>query len=138
MEKVKIDEEKGEIEIKLDPKLYSLDVIYSTAYVFLDKAYIKLDGNPEQEVIVQLKTKNKDNTEKLKNDFYNELLNYAFYKRQTEKTGDIRKIILQKVLFTNDNNICEECDEEFEFDDPEGIATPWEEKYGKDTDKNKS
>ena len=33
----------------------------------------------------------------------------------------------------NNSNLSEDLDDDFEFDDPEDIATPWEEKYGKES-----
>ena len=116
------------MEIKINPKIYPLDVIYKAAYVMLDKAFILLDGNPETEVIVKIKGKNGED-EKLKDEFSSELLNWAVYKDQSEKNAEIRKTIIQRALLTN--GFEEKKDDDY-LDDPEGIAIPWEEKYGKD------
>ena len=51
--------------MKINPNLYSLEVIYSAAYAFLNKAYILLDGNPEKEILVKLKSKSNEDPEKL-------------------------------------------------------------------------
>ena len=48
---------KDSVKVSVDTKIYPLDVIYSSAYVFLDKAYILLDGNPEEVVVVELRPK---------------------------------------------------------------------------------
>jgi His-Xaa-Ser system protein HxsD len=125
------------IKIKVKTNLYPLDVIYSTAYVFLDKSYVVLDGDPEKEIEVELALKKKGDLEKLKNDFLNELLNYAFYKNKLKETYSIRELILNKALFENikdDDYLIGIPDGDFE--DLEGIATPWEDKY--DSDKNSS
>lgn len=134
------------VVISISPKIYSLDVVYSAAYVFLDKAYILLSGEPKKEIMVELRPKEKRNEiEKLGREFSNELINYAFYKKQSEKNAPIRQAILQRALLTSElqpreeevGKIEEIGEKEFErsdadyLEDPEGIAVPWEEKYGK-------
>ena len=131
------------ILININPKIYSLDVVYSAAYVFLEKAYILLEGDPEKELIINLKSKeslDEKGLEKLGREFLNELINYSFYQKQSNKNSEIRKIILQRALLTNDpfkmENLGDLGDlEGEEIDDSEEIAIPWEEKYGK-TDGN--
>jgi His-Xaa-Ser system protein HxsD len=91
----------GSVIIKLQPKIYSLDVIYSAAYVFMDRVYIILDGDPEKEIIVKLKAKKSEDMEKLSGEFYNELVNYSVYKKQVEKNSGIRQMIVERALLTN-------------------------------------
>ncbi len=143
------------IIISISPKIYPLDVIYSAAYVFLDKAYVLLNGNPEKEIVVELRPKEKSKKrelEKLGREFSNELLNYAFYKKQSERNAPIRQAILQRALLTSElqpeeegarkieeigeAEKFEESDNDY-LEDPEGIAIPWEEKYGKKASKKK-
>lgn len=129
------------IKISLNPSLYPLDVIYAASYVFLDKAYIFLDGDIHKEITVTITPKKDAKEDNLKGEFMNELINYAAYKTQSEKNKDIRDSILQRALITNDpalldedtdvDKLLEELDDEEFLDDPEGIAIPWEEKYGK-------
>ena len=147
MEKLEIRD--GSAIISVNPMIYPLTIIYSAAYVFLDRAYILLDGNPKKEIVVKLKPKGGDDPEKLANEFFNELINYADYSRRAGQTKKIRETILQRALITNDPSIID-ADEEFEdildeseededyLDDPEGIAIPWEEKYGSEKDENKT
>ena len=139
--------------LKLNPKIYNLDSIYSASYVFLDRAYFLLDGDPEKEVYVKIKPKlNDTNAEKLALEFANELVNYEDYRQRAEMTKTIRETLLQRALITNDpgslpveddkideeiQKILEEIDDDDDvFDDPEGIAVPWEEKYGKQEQEN--
>lgn len=144
---IKNDENK--VIIRINPKIYPLDVIYSAAYVFLDKTYVLIDGDPKKEVIVELKPKENMELEVLGGEFSNELLNYATYKTFSEKNKDVRTIIVQRALITGDPEIIAkqddeeldaetkkildnlESDDENSLDDPESIAIPWEEKYGK-------
>ncbi len=137
---IKINEDENCILISVNPEIYPLDVIYSAAYVFLEKAYLLLEGDPKKEIIIKLTAKERINKEELKKigkEFLNELISYGFYKKQSEKNNLIRQIILQRVLLTgagenNDdcNSLMEETEEEDYLDDPKGIAIPWEEKYG--------
>jgi len=45
--------EKDSVLIPINPEIYPLDVIYTSAYVFIDRAYVIIDGNPKKEVIVK-------------------------------------------------------------------------------------
>jgi len=103
MENMKIEEDS--VVLSVNPKIYSLDVVYSAAYVFLDKAYVLLDGDPETEVLVRLKPKKEEDLEKLGGEFFNELINYADYEKRAAKTKDIREILLKRALVTNDPSI---------------------------------
>ena len=147
MEKLEIKDNSAIISV--NPKIYPLAVIYSASYVFLDRAYILLDGSPEKEILVKLKPKEGNDPEKLADEFFNELINYADYSVRAEQTKKIRETILQRALITNDPSILD-SGEEFEdildeseedegyLDDPEGIAIPWEEKYEGKENENKT
>ena len=137
--------EDGSVILKVNPKLYPLDAVYSAAYVFLDRAYVLLDGDPKKEVIVKLMPKEKHDLKKLGGEFFNELINYADYNKRAKETKSIREMLLQRALITNDPSVLQEGGEELDkvmgeldddedsdyLEDPEGIAIPWEEKYGK-------
>ena len=91
----------GSIVVSVNPKIYPLDVIFSAAYIFTDKNYIILDGNPEEEIIVEIKPKEKTGEmEKIASEFNNELINYGAYAVQVMKNAHLRNIILGKVLQT--------------------------------------
>lgn len=144
-----IEVTKDSVILSINPKLYALETVYSAAYVFLDRAYVLLDGDPKKEIIVKLKSKKKEDLEKLGLEFLNELINYSDYQKRSEQTKKIREILLQRALITNDPSIIQadkefndeieglDDDEDF-LDDPEGIAIPWEEKYGKKSKKGKN
>ena len=117
--------EKTSTVLSINPKLYPLETIYSAAYVFLDRAYIQLDGDPEKEVLVKLKLKEYGDIEKLQGDFLNELINYADYKNRAEQTKKIREMLLQRAIITNDPCVLDEKeDKKGEF---ENVKIPWEE-----------
>jgi His-Xaa-Ser system protein HxsD len=97
---IKIKDNKAIINI--NPKLYPLSVIYSSAYVFLDKVYIMLDGDPKKEVIITITPKNNDKIEDIAGEFGNELINYAEYEFRSKETKEIRETLIKRALFTND------------------------------------
>ena len=135
---MEINKEEGYALISINPKIYPLDVVYSAVYVLLDKAYIVIDGDPAEEIIVEIRSKEKDgDVEEIGHELNNELVNYAVYKTQSEKNKAIRQTIIQRALLTNNfeaDDISDDGEIGDYLDDPEGIAVPWEEKYGNDKD----
>jgi His-Xaa-Ser system protein HxsD len=113
--------------LKLNPLIYSLPVIYSASYVFLDKAYIKLDGDPEKEIKVMIKAKTGHDSSKISDDFCNELINYANYNERAKQSGRIREALLQRAVLGSlgsvNNGIPEDIDE---------TSIPWKQKYARD------
>ena len=93
---------KEHVLVSVNPKIYSLDVVQAAAYVLMDRAYIVIDGDPKEKILVELKPSNKkEDLEKLGRDFNNELINYAVYKVQSERTKEIRETIVKRALLTN-------------------------------------
>ncbi|MEM4367972.1 MAG: hypothetical protein QXO21_03030 [Candidatus Anstonellales archaeon] len=122
----KINKKEKLAIISVNPKIYPLEVIYSAGYVFLDRAYVILDGDPEKEIFIKLIAKSKqEDIEKLALDFNNELLNYAVYVVQAARTSGIRQAIVERALFTVENLPKKEEEDEDEIEDPLGIAKPW-------------
>jgi His-Xaa-Ser system protein HxsD len=142
-----VDKADGTVSIKLNSKLYSPEIIYCAAYIFIDKAYIILDGDPEKEIIVMLKPKGKYDLKKLGLEFYNELLSYSVYSKKNKDSKAVRDAILQRAILTNESYSPQaatadavddkEIEEELKKIDMEAteeikdIAVPWEDKYGK-------
>lgn len=124
------------IKIVVDAKIYPLEAIYGAAYVFLDKAYIRLDGDPKKKIIVLIKEKKGSGgrtAEGLRDDFLNELLNYGLRCQISKNNRKIREYIVGTALLSA-TWAEEKTEKETEKDwqsDPLGIAVPWEEKYGK-------
>jgi len=102
----------GNINIKEDSavltvntKIYPMDVIHSAAYIMIDEAFIILDGDPDSKISVEIrKKKAEQDIMKLVQDFNNELLNYAVYKKQSEKNKQLREAIIQRVLLTSNTH----------------------------------
>jgi len=130
----------NKIILSLNSKLYPLEAVLGAAYVFLDRAYIYLDGDPEKEISVHLKGKReltKKELEDLANEFWNELLNYSLRYQISKNNKKIREYIVGAALLGTEALLGEEAssgssEEILEEDwkkDPLGIGIPWEEKY---------
>ena len=141
-EKISVDARDNSARISLNAKIYPKDVVYSAAYVFTDRAYIILGGDPEGEMTVEMRPKGDVNPEEIAMEFHNELLNYLVYKKMVEKTGPLRNLIVQRALMTASEpppedliavpeGVIETWNEDESVEDPENIAVPWDEKYGK-------
>jgi len=157
---LEINKEEGVVLTKINPKIYSLSVIYTTCYVFVDKAYVHIDGEPEKEITIELKPKKETNLEEFAREFENELIKNAFYNKQHKESLGVKTLLLKRILAMPDkiaelyvhDKVKDKIDKELElieqelesedldddlFDDPEGIAIPWEEKYGKEQNEPK-
>lgn len=94
--------QKDKALFRINPKIYPLELVYSAAYIMIDKAFILLDGDPEKEIIAEIRKKKEDQDLKdLVREFNEELLNYAVYKEQSEKNKELREIILKRALLSN-------------------------------------
>lgn len=110
-DKVVVSGEGNFATVSVDLKIYSLNTVYSAAYVFLDKAYIILDGDPNSGIKVYLKPKNEEDAKKLGFEFWNELLNYAKYSANVKENHEITKMIIQKALFSADESLMQEMED---------------------------
>jgi His-Xaa-Ser system protein HxsD len=89
------------ISLKLNLRPYPLEVIYGTAYAFLDKAYLFLELKSNDEVIVLIKGKSNLNAKELGNladEFGNELINYALRNAISKNNQKIREDIVARAL----------------------------------------
>jgi len=129
-ENIEIDKKDNTVAVTVDPKIYPLDTILSAAYVFIDDAYVIVTGDPNQEVVVKLKGKQKCNLAELGRNFNNELLNYAFYAVQTARTMPIRTALVQRAFFMHSakpamQRAAVPKKEASYLDDPYGIRKPY-------------
>lgn len=101
VDNLEVDEKSGNVVISVNPKIYPINTIFSAAYVLIDKAWVLIDGDPNEEIIVQLRRKNsKINLEELGRSFNNELVSYSIYNVQVEKNAVLRGVIIQKAFET--------------------------------------
>jgi|SRR3989339_588027 len=130
-----MSQEKATIKISLNTKIYPKEAIFGACYVFIDRAYIFLDSRKKDEIEVSFKGKggvSGKELEKLAGEFHNELLNYVHRINLAKANKKIREYIVERALYASIENESRkgEGDGQLEFDDPLGIAVPWEEKYG--------
>jgi len=95
--KLKISQKNNQIIFWLNSKIYRPEAVYSTAYVFIDRAYVFLDGDPKREIAVSLKGKEKltkPQLENLKGEFLNELLNNSIRESVSRKNKRILEYIV--------------------------------------------
>ena len=135
--KVEIREKDNQIIFSLNAKFYSLEAVCAAAYVFIDRAYVFLDGDPKKVIEVSLKGKaklSKVELEGLRGEFLNELLDYILRIQISQKNQKIREYIVASILLSAipQNSSSDSCDPAETGDwqnDPLGIAVPWEEKF---------
>jgi len=148
--------------LKVNPRLYSLRVVYSCAYLFLDKAYISLDGDPQKGILVKIEAKDGKSSRKIAQEFMNELLSASLRYQISRENRKIRECIVGSALLSvseeraprscgcadetdknkhaamnwghvkNSRNYGGPAKKSAAIADPLGIGIPWEEKYGKD------
>lgn len=103
IDNLQIDDAEGTLVVKVNPRFYPLEVIYSASYALLDRAYVVLDGDPQQEILVKLRPLHAgaSDLERLGREFNNELLNYTMYAIQVERNKAVRDAIIQRALLTS-------------------------------------
>jgi His-Xaa-Ser system protein HxsD len=126
---IEIDEKEGFAVFSVNAGIYDDKIVSSAAYIMLDKAFIILDGDPKTTIKVEIrKKKPEQDIKKLVEEFNDELLNYKVYHTQSEKNKNIREMILQRVLMTNNPEYFEDKKEKEEaVEDPEKISKKWDE-----------
>lgn len=93
--------------ISVNPKLYPLSVIYSAAYWLLDRVHVIIDGDPDTEILIEIRPKDKDKKVDIKEigyEFNDELINYSVYTVQATRNKRMREMILENALAGNLRN----------------------------------
>lgn len=140
LDNLAIYEKSDSATLSINPKIFPLDLVYAAAYIMIDKAFIMLDGDPNERIIVQIQRKNKaDDLKDLAVAFNEELLNYAVYKTQSEKNKSLREIILQRVLLTNNQGYSPPpAITQTSFKDSKKIFQSWEERHANEDKQNQT
>jgi len=102
-----IEIHKGFAIISVNPKLYPLSVIYSAAYWLLDRVHVIIDGDPDTEVLIEIRPKDKEQKVDLKEigyEFNDELINYSVYTVQATRNKKLREMIVENALAGNLRN----------------------------------
>lgn len=133
----------GSVTLSLDEKLYPLSIVHGTAYVFLPRAYVRLDRDKGR-TLVRLSGKQKldrAGLEALAGEFANELTNQWIREEVARKTTRLREAVVGRALLgalgTGDelSGLGEDLGDPTA--DPLGIAQDWEVRFGRPADKPK-
>jgi His-Xaa-Ser system protein HxsD len=130
-------------EILVNQRIYPLEVIYATAYVYLDRCYVLMNKKDKEQVVVRLKGKpdcTVEAFEAIVGEFENELLSQVLRRKVAQRTEGAREAIVHRALFSAMpqalNLLLDDDDDDGDYlEDPLGIAVPWEEKFGSEKDK---
>jgi His-Xaa-Ser system protein HxsD len=129
-----LDPAASTLLLSLDAELYSRDVLYSAAYVFIDRAYILLDREADRYVI-RFRTKQPVDEATLRGmagEFENELLAQAL----RERVGKANQRIIEEVTAlaiggattkSADSGLVDLANpgEDGFVGDPKGLGAPW-------------
>jgi len=128
-----------DVVLELEEGLYSLDAIYGTAYVFIDRCYVLLDRPSPGRISVRLRPKagTAATADDLMGEFENELLGQAWRRLLVEENRKLVETVTTHALAGAagppglDDLLDMDIDDQAAFDDPLGIAVSWEDKYKK-------
>jgi len=98
IDNLEIHEKENIVLVSVNPKIFPLQVVYSAAFVSMEKAYVIIDGNPEMEIVVTLRPKEGRNPEELGRKFTEELVNYSVSMVESQRTMELRKVLIEKAL----------------------------------------
>lgn len=140
-----LDPATGTLTLSLEAGLYPVDVLYAAAYVFIDRAYVRLDRDGTDgkggRFLVHLRGKAALTEAQLRamaGEFGNELLSQALRRKIVKQNARIiEEITTQAIAGAAGGTLPTDFltagdDDGMDFlDDPLGIAVPWEEKFKK-------
>ncbi len=148
----------SEITSEVDVPLYGLEAVYKACYAFLERAFVRLEGEPAGRITVRLRLKPDAPAELAKTlagEFENELLHQALRTKVAASNQKIREYIVTRALASAEgvavgqapaaaaapppaDVLDEDLEKEIEKllaevereggEDPLKIAVPWEEK----------
>jgi len=98
---IELHKQQGFALVSVNPKIYSLGVVFSAAYVMLEKAFVAIDGNPNENIIVSLRPKKGKALERLAQQFNEQLINFAVNFDQSARTKAIREEFVKQAFITH-------------------------------------
>jgi hypothetical protein len=120
---IQADEKKKLVVVKINPKVFPIDLVYSASYSIMSRAYVILDGSPDGTIYAMLKPRSfKGSLEELGQEFYDELVSAAFHTVQFVRNKEIRDAMISSLSPLQT--------------DEEDIAKIWEEKFGEGSERN--
>lgn len=130
-------------KISLPLNRYCQEVVELSCYKFLDVFYFKFSGD-DKKIIVEAFLR--DDTQKVtkkdfEKDFYTELNHNLIRTKIARENKNLREMVVFKTFFSalpedeKERAILESEVDNPKFEDPLGIAIPWEQKHGKKNSK---
>jgi His-Xaa-Ser system protein HxsD len=92
---------KNAITIFANADIYPLLAVMSSAFVFTDRAYIVLDGDPQKEIQIRIKGKEKLSRVQLgilAKEFFNELLNQVMRIQLVSANRQMRELVIGSAM----------------------------------------
>ena len=84
----------------INSQIFPKEVIYKTAYSFIDNFFVLLDKDKLGNILVKLRKKEgKCDRDIIEGEFHNELLNQLIRLQVYEQTKNLREMIVMKALF---------------------------------------
>ncbi len=98
LENFEINKTENYALVSVNPKIYSLGVVFAASYALLEKAFVVIDGDPADQIIVSIRPKSGNGIEGLANEFNEQLINFAVNFDQSEKTKNIREEFIKQAF----------------------------------------
>lgn len=89
------------VSVEVQVPVYGIDAVYKASYTFLDRAYIRLEGDPGGTISVKIRLKNEaigSLLESIAGEFENELIHQALRARVSSANQKIREYIVTRAL----------------------------------------
>lgn len=146
------------IKFEVNSKIFPIETVQNTAYIFIDRVFVFLDGDPKYKVKIFLKGKEKMSARQLEavaGEFNNELLNQILRLQIAKNNKKLQEYIVGQALFgaspeqisaeghdNSDNELDKILERELKAlekeernmknkRDPMGVLIPWEKKNKK-------
>ena len=100
-ESIELHPERNFALVSVNPKIYSLGVVFSAAYVLLEKAFVVIDGNPDEQVIVSLRPKKGRGIRAIADEFNEQLVNFAVNFDQSGRTRALREEFVKQAFLAH-------------------------------------
>jgi len=98
---IEVDKNEGTVIIRVNPKIYSMDVVYSASHAFTRNSYVLLDMDDKGSIVIELKPFERQNLENLGREFCNRLLSYQLYRNRAKENEAVRNLIIYRALAAN-------------------------------------
>ena len=98
---IEINTEENFALVSVNPKIYPLGVVFSAAYVMLEKAFVAIDGDPKEQIVVSLEPKNGKDIDGLAREFNEQLVNFAVNLEQSNATKALREEFVKQAFLTH-------------------------------------